>query len=137
MQVRDMNLNDKIERTRIRLFVLFGIILSFTVGNILYYKIVMEIEGKLFQQLIRLALTFGLMYLVYIGKHWAKMLLSVLLVLGIVVAVIGVFSAMDSFGAISVLILMASVYGYTLYFMNALDEFDEFQMYQRKCADSD
>ena len=128
-------MNKKIKNARITLFVLFGMLLSFTIGNMIYYNVILETDEKQTQQMTRLLLSVELMYLIYIGKHWAKILYSVLLILGIIMSIISIFFVSGSPGFTLVMILISIVYAYTVYFLNANNGFEEFVRYQRKNSD--
>ena len=128
-------MDEKINQTRTKVFILFGTILAFTLGNILYYKIILQTDANQFQQLIRLALTFAIMYLIYIGKNWAKMIFSFFLVLGVLFAIYRIFSSTNSIATVLILVMMIVVYGYTTYFINRSDAFDQFFRYQKKHSD--
>ncbi len=128
-------MNQQCKRAQTVTFILFGIILAFTIGNIFYYKLVLNTDQELKTQLTRLVLSFGIMYLIYIGKHWAKMLFSVLLVVGIVISIIGVFTNSGGYISSIIFLLVAMVYAYTIYYMNANDDFDAFIRHQREYSD--
>ena len=129
-------MNDRVKKAQLTILTLFGIMILFSIGNIVYFKFFVGTDTMLRKQTMRLVLTFGIMYLVYIGKHWAKILLSVFIVAGIVLAGVAVYIS-PSVEIIVYMLIICLLYAYTLYYMNANDDFEAFLRYQRENHDKD
>jgi len=112
------------------LLILFGLILVFSLEQLFSYAYMSSGDEVTYRIVMRLVLSFGLMYAVYIGKAWAKMMFSVLLILGTFLSVYYIFTSEEALFT-SKAIFMSLVYGYTVYFLNANDGVQEFLMYQK------
>lgn len=87
---------------------------------------------KLIQQIIRFALTAGLLYAIYIGKNWAKIIALILFSLGILGAIYGIFAIQaDTFNKVP-FIVMIFVYSMALYHFSFSSSFTAFQKFQQK-----
>ena len=109
-------------------------ILFVSIHTIYFYHAVRpEIEQKkLIQQIIRFLLTSGLLYLIYIGKNWAKKIAIALFTFSIVFACYSLFTIKTSnINKIPLLILIV-VYSLAIYNFLFSKSFDEFQEYQNK-----
>ena len=97
-----------------------------------YHSVRPEIETKkLIQQIIRFALTFGLLYLIYIGKNWARILSVILFSIGVIGAAISLFK-FNELPIInkSPIIVMIFVYSMAVYHFSISKSFKEFFEYQ-------
>ena len=99
----------------------------------LYHAVRPEIvEKKLIQQIIRFLLTSGLLYLIYIGKNWAKKIAIALFTFSIVFACYSLFTIKTSnINKIPILVLIV-VYSLAIYHFLFSKSFEEFQEYQNK-----
>lgn len=97
-----------------------------------YHAVRPEIEtDKLIQQLIRFALTLGLLVLVYKGVRWAKSVAIVLFSLAIIVAVLGLITiATPSLVSKVPLMVMVFIYGLAVYHFAFAKSFKAFFAFQ-------
>ncbi|MEQ3661962.1 MAG: hypothetical protein ABNG98_07120 [Flavobacterium sp.] len=92
-----------------------------------YHSIRPEIDTtKLAQQIIRFSLTVGLLYLIYIGKYWAKNLAIILFVLATTVAIYSIFNSIAPLIMKIPLIVMTIVYSFAIYHFQFSKSFKEF-----------
>ena len=92
-----------------------------------YHSIRPEIETKkLIQQVIRFCLTVGLLYLIYIGKYWAKNLAIILFVLATIVAIYSIVNSIVPLIMKTPLIVMSIVYSFAIYHFQFSKSFKEF-----------
>jgi len=108
-------------------------ILLVSLHTIYFYQSVHpEIDTKkLIQQIIRFALTAGLLYAIYIGKNWARIIALILFSLAILGAIYGVFTIQDNINKIP-FIVMIFVYGLALYHFGFSSSFSAFKKFQQK-----
>ena len=97
----------------------------------IYHKVQPEIDPKkLTQQIIRFILTLGLLYLIYIGKNWAKNIAIVLFTFGIVFSGYNLCTLkMPLMGKILIL-EMILIYALAVYHFLLSNSFAAFQEYQ-------
>jgi hypothetical protein len=109
-------------------------ILLVSIHTIYFYHAVRpEIEEKkLIQQIIRFLLTSGLLYLIYIGKNWAKKIVIALFTFSIVFACYSLFTIKTSNINKLPLVTMVLVYSFAIYHFLFSKSFEEFQEYQNK-----
>lgn len=102
-----------------------------------HHSISPGVEGKkVMQQVIRFALTVGLLYAIYKGKQWAKIVLIVLFALAIIGAAIGIFmSGGGSFAAKIPLIVMLVVYSVAIHHFGFSKSYKAFSNYQNGVTD--
>jgi glucan phosphoethanolaminetransferase (alkaline phosphatase superfamily) len=92
-----------------------------------YHSIRPEIETKkLIQQVIRFCLTVGLLYLIYIGKYWAKNLAIILFVLATIVAIYSIVNSIVPLIMKTPLIVMSIAYSFAIYHFQFSKSFKEF-----------
>jgi prepilin signal peptidase PulO-like enzyme (type II secretory pathway) len=96
-----------------------------------YHSVRPEIETKkLIQQIIRFSLTVGLLYLIYIGKNWARILSIILFSIGAIGAVISLFTIeIPVINKIPIIVMML-VYSIAIYHFSISRSFKEFFEYQ-------
>lgn len=87
---------------------------------------------KLISQSIRLFLTAGLLYIVYIGKNWAKILSIVLFSLAIIFALIVIFSSNFSPVQEIPFYVMIFVYADATYYFGFSEQFKAFIHFQKR-----
>lgn len=92
--------------------------------NIVYIKLV--------RQVIRLILTFGLLYAVYIGKNWARITLIILFGLAILLAIIAIFTVKAEIFLKTPFFVMIFIYGISIYHFAFSKNFKEFFNFQNK-----
>lgn len=87
-------MNDLIAKGRKRTILLAISVLLVSLNTIYYYHYVRpEIDTKkLIQQLVRFSLTIGLMYAIFIGKKWARIVGVILFSLGSLGAIAGLLN---------------------------------------------
>lgn len=89
-------------------------------------------DQKLISQMIRFFLTVGLLYLVYIGKNWARILSIVLFSLTIIMALSVIFSSdFKAFQEIPFYV-MIFVYSDAIYHFGFSENFKAFISYKRE-----
>lgn len=97
----------------------------------LYHSVRPELEtGKLIQQSIRFLLTVGLLYAVYIGKQWAKLLILALFGLALSMILVSLFTLEGSIFAKLPLLVMITVFSIALYHFGFSENFKAFFEYQ-------
>jgi len=85
---------------------------------------------KLVRQIIRFLLTVSLLYFVYIGKNWARIIALILFGIGILVS-IGAFIGIDRDFLIKFpFLVMIFIYGMAFYHFVFSKSFKEFNKYQ-------
>ena len=96
-----------------------------------YHSAKPEIEAKkIIQQLIRLLLTFGLLFMVYKGKNWAKVVLIILCSLTLLGVLISLSTLKVSLINKSPLFVMIFVYSVAIYHFGFSKSFRVFSQYQ-------
>ena len=96
-----------------------------------YHSVKSKIETKkLIQQIIRFSLTVGLLYLVYKGKNWARILSIILFTIGVIGAVISLFTIEIPIINKAHFIIMTFVYSIAIYHFSISRNFKEFFEYQ-------
>lgn len=90
------------------------------------------IYTKLVRQIIRLILTFGLLYAVYIGKNWARITLIILFGLAILLAIIAIFTVKAEIFLKIPFFVMIFIYGISIYHFAFSKNFKEFFNFQKK-----
>jgi hypothetical protein len=125
-----MNLLSEIGRKR-TILISISILLVSIHTIYFYHSVKPEIETKkLIQQIIRFFLTVGLLYLVYIGKNWARILSIILFSIGTVGAIISLFAIELSLVNKLLFIVMVFVYSIAIYHFYISKEFKAFFEYQ-------
>jgi hypothetical protein len=98
-----------------------------------YQSVYPEIQiTKLISQIIRFLLTFGLLYLIYIGKKWAKVLIIVLFSISIPFALISLFVANIFIGNLIPVLVIVTIYSISIYHFAISKTFKAFFEYQNK-----
>jgi len=108
-------------------------ILLVSLHTIYFYQSVQpEIDTKkLIQQIIRFLLTVGLLYAIYIGKNWARIIALILFSLGILGAIYGIFTIQaDTINKVP-FIVMIFVYSMALYHFGFSSSFTAFHKVQQ------
>ncbi|MDD3686764.1 MAG: hypothetical protein PHE56_08360 [Bacteroidales bacterium] len=82
--------------------------------------------------LIRLGFEVGLFYAVFIGKNWARTILSILYIIGILVSLLTMFAIIDKSPLGFIMLILVLTYGFAVYFINADKDFKVFFEYQKK-----
>lgn len=96
-----------------------------------YHSVRPEIESKkLIQQLIRFALTIGLLSMVYKGKNWAKIVSIILFSLALLGALVGLVTLDTPFMNKIPLLVMIFVYSMAIYHFGFAKSFKEFFKFQ-------
>ena len=125
-----MNDLAKLGKTR-TILILISILLVSIHTIYFYHSIRPEIETKkLIQQIIRFILTIGLLYFVYVGKKWAKIISIILFSIGAIGAIIGIFSISQPIILKIPLFVMSFIYLVAIYHFQFSNSFKEFTDYQ-------
>lgn len=97
---------------------IFASVLLISIHTIVTYQMQFEFidTKKLIQQIIRFLLTILLMYFLFKGKKWAKIILTVLFSLSVVFALIGLFTLPGP--AKIPASVMIIIYGLAAYYLN-------------------
>ena len=121
-------MNELAKKGKYRTLLVFLSILLVSIHTIYFYHSVRpEIETKkLIQQIIRFCLTVGLLYLIYIGKNWAKNLAILLFILAIIGAIYGVLNFETPIIIKSPFIVIIIVYSFAIYHLQFSKSFKEF-----------
>ena len=113
---------------------IFAAILLVNLSTIyLYHSPRPEIDNqKLVSQIIRLFLTAGLLYLVYIGKYWARILSIILFVIAVILALFFIFSS--NFTPVQEIpfYVMIFIYSDAIYHFGFSENFKAFIRYQKR-----
>lgn len=121
-------MNELAKKGKYRTLLVFLSILLVSIHTIYFYHSVRpEVETKkLIQQIIRFCLTVGLLYLIYIGKNWAKNLAIILFILAIIGAIYGVLNFETPIIIKSPFIVIIIVYSFAIYHLQFSKSFKEF-----------
>jgi len=102
----------------------------------LYHAVRPEIEiNKLVQQVVRFGLTFGLLYAIYIGKNWAKVISIILFSIALLGVIITIATIEGAFVNKIPMLVMITVYTLAIYhfgFSKSFKAFFEFQKTKKK-----
>ncbi|MCC9061843.1 MULTISPECIES: hypothetical protein [Flavobacterium] len=113
------------------LFVFICILIISLYSTYIYQSYQSEIDIKnLISGITRFFLTIGLLYLVYIGKKWAKVVTIVLFSIANVILIISLFSIDISLINKAPIIIMTVVYSFSLYHFTISKSFKAFFEYQ-------
>lgn len=114
------------------LAVIISILLVSLYSIYIYQSVVPGFKlSKLISQIIRFLLTCGLMYLVFIGKKWARTVSLILFSLAVIMAVSFIFSSNFSPLQEIPLYVMIFVYADAIYHFGFSDSYKAFAEYQR------
>ncbi|MBN9337570.1 MAG: hypothetical protein J0I88_06950 [Chryseobacterium sp.] len=109
-------------------------ILLFSIFSIYFEqsaKIDIDIK-KLIRQIIRFILTVGLLYLVYIGKNWARILALTLFVFSIILSIAGILFIEVDLASKTPLFVVVIIYSLAIYHLAFSKSFKAFYNYQRQ-----
>lgn len=109
-------------------------ILLFSIFSIYFEqsaKIDIDIK-KLIRQIIRFILTVGLLYLVYIGKNWARILALTLFVFSIILSIAGILFIEVDLASKTPLFVAVIIYSLAIYHLAFSKSFKAFYNYQRQ-----
>lgn len=130
-------MNELIQIGKRRTILISVSILLVSIHTIYFYHALRpEIETKkIIQQIVRFFLTVGLLYLIYIGKNWAKNIAIVLFTLSAIIALYSAFTINTSIINKTPFIVMLMVYSFAVYNFTFSKSFTAFQEYQnnKKC----
>ena len=126
-------MNELIQLGKRRTILISISILLISIHTIYFYHAVRpEIETKkLIQQIVRFFLTVGLLYLIYIGKNWAKNIAIVLFTLSAIIALYSIFTINTSILNKTPFIVMLTVYSFAVYHFTFSKSFMAFRNYQK------
>ena len=113
-------------------YILIGLSISVIVFSHLTFKPVNSKE--IFKELLRFGLEIGLYYAIFIGKNWARVLMTILYIVGIVISIFSMIALLDKSPVGLILLILICVYGFAVYFFNADKDFKTFFEYQKKNA---
>lgn len=86
---------------------------------------------KLIRQIIRFFLTVGLLYSVYIGKNWARIILLILFSMAIILSIVAIVN-IDADMLLKIpFFVMIFIYGISIYHYSFSRSFKEFFNYQK------
>lgn len=98
-----------------------------------YHSFLPEIEmAKLIRQIIRFSLTIGLLYMIYKGKKWAKVIGIILFSLAILVALFGILTTEAPLINKAPLFVMVFVYSIAVYHFGISKSYQAFFEYQNE-----
>lgn len=96
-----------------------------------YNSVVPEIETKkIIQQIIRFILTVVMLFLIYKGKNWARVVAIILFSLGLIGAIFGILSFSKPLILKTPFIVMIFVYSVAIYHFGISKSFKAFSDYQ-------
>ena len=125
------SLERKGQRRTLSIFTAILLVSLYTIY--LYQSSIPELDvKKLITQIIRFFLTVGLLYLVYMGKNWVRILSLILFLLAIILALSVIFSS--SFTPIQEIpfYVMIFIYGDAIYHLGFSESFKAFFEFQRR-----
>lgn len=113
---------------------IFAAILLVNLSTIyLYHSPRPEIDlQKLISQIIRFFLTAGLLYLVYIGKNWARILSIILFAIAVILALFFIFSSNFTLVQEIPFYVMIFIYSDAIYHFGFSENFKAFIRYQKR-----
>jgi hypothetical protein len=126
----EMNYLEKIGQKRTILISISILLVS--LHTIYFYNTVIPEIGtkKIIQQIVRFLLTVGLLFLIYKGKNWARILSIILFSLATIGAIFGVLSISKSIELKIPFIVMIIVYSIAIYHFGISKSFKAFFDYQ-------
>ena len=110
-------------------YALLGLSISLMFFSHLTFK---PVNGpEIIKEIIRLCLSIGLYYAIYIGKNWAKKLFTILCILGMLIGLISMFLLVRESPAALIMVVLVGIYGYAVHFFNYDRDFLAFFEYQK------
>ncbi|WP_116790136.1 hypothetical protein [Flavobacterium psychrotrophum] len=108
---------------------IFAGILLISIFTIVTYQLPLEFldTKKLIQQIVRFGFTILIMYFVFQGKNWARVMLTILCTLAIFLGIISLFVL--TWPAHIAILLMILIYGMAVYHLNASVSFKAYFKY--------
>ncbi|RZJ50931.1 MAG: hypothetical protein EOO19_02025 [Chryseobacterium sp.] len=121
------------KKGQIRTLSIFAAILLVSLYTIYFYQSsIPELDvKKLISQIIRFCLTVGLLYLVYLGKNWARILSIVLFSLAIILALSVIFSSTFTPLQEIPFYVMIFIYADAIFHLGFSESFKAFIKYQK------
>ncbi|MBN1990560.1 MAG: hypothetical protein JW783_14245 [Bacteroidales bacterium] len=130
---KEKDIAEKGRRKTLNVFyVLIGLSIFVIIFSHLTFKPVNARE--IAQELIRIGLEIGLYYAIFLGKNWARTLMTILYILGIILGFFSMIALLGKSPVGLILLIMILVYGFAVYFFNADKDFKTFFEYQKKNA---
>jgi hypothetical protein len=83
-------------------------------------------QQKMSQDIIRLILEIGLYYAIFLGKNWARIIMTILFSLGIFISVVSMISLFGKTPGAFIMLILVIVYGFAIYFFNLDKDFKSF-----------
>lgn len=115
------------------------ILLSISILILSIFSIYFEQSGKmdldikkLIRQVIRFFLTIGLLYCVYIGKNWARILMLILLGFSTIISIGGILFIKKDLIIKTPLFAMLIIYSLAIYHFAFSKKFQAFSNYQKQ-----
>lgn len=131
-------MNEIAQQGQVILLVLFVLLLllSFVTSYLRYIHLELGFPMKERVKIgVRTALTIVLMYFVYQAIPWLITLYTVLLVLGLLIAIVSLPIAVKAGRIMTALfVVMVAVYAYAIYFFHYSEAFKAFAAYQQQAA---
>lgn len=113
-------------------YILIGLSISVIIFSHLTFKPVNAKE--ITKELIRLGLEIGLYYAIFLGKNWARTLMTILYIVGILISIFSMIALLGKSPVGLILLILVFVYGFAVYFFNADKDFKTFFEFQKKNA---
>jgi len=117
------------KKTLTVLYIMIGFSLAVAIFSFLTFK-PLNIN-EVVKEIVRLGLSIGMFYSVYIGKTWARTVLIVLLIIGILISFVGMLSLLRLGPVGLVMVPVIAIYGYIVWFLFADKDFLLFFEYQK------
>lgn len=111
-------------------YLMIGISISVMTISFLTFKQLNATE--IVKVLVRLGFEVGLFFAVFAGKNWARTVLTILYIIGILISLFTMFAIIDKSPIGFVMLILVLIYGFAVYFFNVDKDFKSFFDYQRK-----
>ena len=111
-------------------FLLIGLSLFITFVSHLTFKPLSE--NEIIKEVFRLGVEIGLLAAIYKGHNWAKVIITILFLLGIILGIVPVITLISITYLGWFMVVLLGIYGYALYFFNGDKDFLEFFKYQKE-----
>lgn len=123
-----------IEKGKKKAIVVFSFLISLSVSMIMISHFTFKplSENEIIKEVLRIGFEIGLFFAIFNGKNWAKVILTILILLGIILSIAPMITLINESSLGWLMIILIAIYGYTLYFINGDKDFLEFFKYQQK-----
>ena len=111
-------------------FLLIGLSLFIAFVSHLTFKPLSE--NEIIKEVFRLGIEIGLLAAIYKGHNWAKVIITILFLLGIILGIVPMITLISKTYLGWFMVILLGIYGYALYFFNGDKDFLEFFKHQKE-----